>query len=78
MTEADDLADFVGLGDLVGDLDPTKDGGSRDVPHEGPEDGRRSPSVLMSSNRLSSTVSPETFLSKPHHKKTCLRRFEIK
>ena len=64
VAEADDRADFAGLGDfvgdLVGDLEPTKDGGSRDVPHDGPEDGLRSPSVvLMSSNKLSSTVSPE-------------------
>ena len=58
VTDFDDLADLVGLGDLLGDFDPTREGGSLDVPQDGPVDGLRSPSLLMSSSRLSSTVSP--------------------
>ena len=59
VTDVDDLADLVGLGDLFGDFDPTRDGGSLAVPQDGPVDGLRSPSLPISSKRLSSTVSPE-------------------
>ena len=62
VTDFDDRADLDGLGDLVGggDFDPTRDGGSLEVPQEGPVDGLRSPSLPISSNRLSSTASAES------------------
>ena len=37
MAEADDRADFAGFGDLVGYLEPTKDGWNQNVPHDVPE-----------------------------------------